>query len=251
MLTLIRLPRRLLTLLRHGTGLLAGGVLVAKWPGARFAAFFLRPFVNLDIGSNPFATQLRLRLEALGSTYIKLGQIMAIRRDLLPEPITEELKNLFDRLPPVPFAQVVAIIENSLGGPLTTFFDRVEEEPIGTASIGQVHLARTLDGERVVLKVHKPGIREPPEAVETVDARKARIDRHRRPAPRTALRPCPVAGPFLQAAAKGQSSSTKRTEKRHHGCHLPDRRCACQYPGWASAALDCFFYRKPSLLLLF
>ncbi len=167
-----RVLHRLLLLLRHILGLLCGSHLayVANLPpykkrflrsaGARFLAFLLRPFVKRELRNQPFATQLRRRLELLGPTYIKLGQIMAIREDILPKNITDELKRLLDRLPEVPFEMIQLIIEQSLGAKLSELFLDIQKESIGSASIAQTHLATTRKGERVVIKVIKPGIRE-------------------------------------------------------------------------------------------
>ena len=163
--------RRFFIVYRHVLGLLAGAAVayVRNLPPEqrrglhswfpRLAASVFWPFLNREIRRLPFAQQLRRRLEILGPTYIKLGQIMAIREDLLPRNITSELQNLFDRLPAVPFPQVRERIENSLRAPLETLFRRVEEQPLGSASIAQAHLAETLEGEKVVVKVIKPGVR--------------------------------------------------------------------------------------------
>ncbi|HEU4454107.1 MAG TPA: AarF/UbiB family protein, partial [Longimicrobium sp.] len=163
--------RRFFIVYRHVLGLLMGAA-VAYVRGLppeqrrglhswfpRLAASLFRPFIDREIRGLPFPQQLRRRLEILGPTYIKLGQIMAIREDLLPRSITSELQNLFDRLPAVPFPQVRERIENSLRAPLETLFRRVEEQPLGSASIAQAHLAETLEGEKVVVKVIKPGVR--------------------------------------------------------------------------------------------
>ena len=108
----------------------------------------------------PFAAQLRRRLERLGPTYIKLGQIMAVREDLLPRSVTDELKNLFDQAPAVAFPILQVLIETELGRPLTELFNQVEEQPLGSASLAQVHRATTRSGQAVVIKVLKPGVRE-------------------------------------------------------------------------------------------
>ncbi len=162
--------RRFFTVYRHVFGLLAGGAVayVGALPrerrrglrqlGPRLTAFAVRPFLAREMRALPFPVQLRRRLELLGPTYIKFGQILAIREDLLPDTVTGELQNLFDRLPAIPFAEVRAIIERSLGLPLAAVFDEVEPEPIGSASIAQAHRARLSTGERVVVKVIKPGI---------------------------------------------------------------------------------------------
>ncbi|HEX8243412.1 MAG TPA: AarF/UbiB family protein [Longimicrobium sp.] len=164
--------RRFFTVYRHVIGMLAGGAVayVRALPRERrhgLHAWFPRltasvvwPFLDGDIRRLPFPQQLRRRLEILGPTYIKLGQIMAIREDLLPRSITRELQNLFDRLPAIPFTQVREIIERSLGRPLEQLFATVSESPLGSASIAQAHLARTAAGEPVVVKVIKPGVAE-------------------------------------------------------------------------------------------
>jgi len=164
--------RRLYTIYKHVLGLLLGAV-VAKannlqpekkkylrsfW--TRFSATLIKPFLKKSVRNEPFSIQLRKRLEMLGSTYIKLGQVIAIREDLLPPEITRELKNLLDRLPEVPFPTIKKIIERTLGGPLEMVVQSIDEKPLGSASIAQVHKAVTHKGEKVVFKVIKPGIRD-------------------------------------------------------------------------------------------
>jgi ubiquinone biosynthesis protein len=128
--------------------------------GKRMLAGLLKPFVRRDLRDRPFPEQLRRRLEILGPTFTKLGQIMAIREDLLPEVITEELDSLMDHLPPIPFEQVRAIIERELDDSIEDLFQSVDPEPLAAASIAQVHRATTKDGKDVVVKVIKPGIRD-------------------------------------------------------------------------------------------
>ena len=164
--------RRLSTIYRHMIGLIFGAIIaqVNALPpnkkkgfrsfGIRFIAFFARPFVKKSLRNEPFAIQLRKRLELLGSTYIKLGQIVAIREDLLPPEITDELKNLLDRLPEVPFETIRATIEDAIQAPTELYFKSIDEKPLGSASIAQVHKAVAHTGEKVVFKVIKPGIRE-------------------------------------------------------------------------------------------
>ena len=166
------LVRRFFVVYMHVLGLLSGGVVayvralprerrrgLRSWL-PRLTASVFWPFLDKEIRRFPFPQQLRRRLEILGPTYIKLGQVMALREDLLPRSVTRELENLFDRLPSVPFDQIREIIEESLDRPLSLCFRTVDEEPLGSASIAQAHLAETLDGERVVFKVIKPGIKE-------------------------------------------------------------------------------------------
>lgn len=122
--------------------------------------FFLRPFFDPELISQPFPVQFRKRLERLGPTYIKLGQILSLREDLLPKSITDELKNLLDRLPVVSYERYQELIEADLKRPLNTLFRWIDPNPLGSASLAQTHRARLLTGERVVLKVLKPGVRQ-------------------------------------------------------------------------------------------
>ena len=127
---------------------------------ARAVAALTGPLLHRELRDLPFPVQLRRRLEILGPTYIKLGQILSLREDILPATITEELKNLLDRLPAVPVDRVREIVEADLGRPVVSMFSWIDPNPLGSASIGQVHRARTVDGEEVVLKIVKPGNRE-------------------------------------------------------------------------------------------
>ncbi len=164
--------RRFFQIHRHVTGLFMGGIIayvgslskerkkgLRSFP-SRFTAFLIRPFVKRELRNLPFPVQLRRRLELLGPTYIKLGQILSLREDILPKVVTSELKNLLYNLPQVPFESIREIIEHNLRGKLEDIFISVDEYPLGSASIAQTHKAVTLDGKVVVLKVIKPGIRD-------------------------------------------------------------------------------------------
>jgi ubiquinone biosynthesis protein len=126
----------------------------------RIALFFVRPFLDKRIIQQPFHVQFRLRLERLGPTYIKLGQILSLREDVLPKSITAELMHLLDRLPVVKFERYCQLIEEDLKRPLDSIFRWIDSKPLGSASLAQTHRARLLTGERVVLKVLKPGVRQ-------------------------------------------------------------------------------------------
>jgi ubiquinone biosynthesis protein len=128
--------------------------------GKRALASILGVLVRSDLRDRPFPVQLRRRLEILGPTFTKLGQIMAIREDLLPDPITRELDSLMDHLPPIPFERVQGIVERDLEHPVGEAFREIDPEPLGSASIAQVHRATTRQGDEVVIKVIKPGIRD-------------------------------------------------------------------------------------------
>ncbi|MEY2342209.1 ubiquinone biosynthesis regulatory protein kinase UbiB [Acidithiobacillus sp. IBUN Pt1247-S3] len=106
-----------------------------------------------------FGARLRLALEALGPTFVKLGQMLSTRRDLLPEEITRELAKLQDAVPPFPSVQAQQIIEHSLKKPVTEVFAEIETEPAAAASIAQVHFGRLYDGREVAIKIRRPGLR--------------------------------------------------------------------------------------------
>jgi ubiquinone biosynthesis protein len=106
------------------------------------------------------AARFRQLLAELGPTFTKLGQLLSTRPDLLPALWIEELEKLQDDCPPLPLGDVRREIERGLGRPVEQVFAALEEAPLASASIAQVHLARTHRGERVVVKVQRPHIRE-------------------------------------------------------------------------------------------
>ncbi|HZP58725.1 MAG TPA: AarF/ABC1/UbiB kinase family protein, partial [Opitutaceae bacterium] len=110
---------------------------------------------NTDIAPAELANDL----EAMGPTYVKLGQMLAGRPDLLPDPYLKALSRLQDRVTPFPFAQVEEIILAELGVRISKAFARFDPEPLAAASLGQVHLAALRDGRPVVVKVQRPDIR--------------------------------------------------------------------------------------------
>ena len=104
------------------------------------------------------ASRLREVLIALGPTFVKLGQLLSTRPDLLPIDLTTELSKLQDTVPPFPAEQAQAIIERELGQPLTSLFREFDMTPIAAASLGQVHGAVLPDGTNVVVKIQRPDI---------------------------------------------------------------------------------------------
>jgi ubiquinone biosynthesis protein len=120
---------------------------------------FLSPFYWLQKGQRPnYGVRIRRTLEDLGPIYIKFGQILSTRRDLLPDEIAEELVKLQDEVPPFPADQSRAIVEKALGGKVEDIFARFDTEPMASASIAQVHAAKLHSGEEVIVKVVRPGI---------------------------------------------------------------------------------------------
>ena len=120
---------------------------------------FLSPFYWLQKGQRPnYGVRIRKTLEDLGPIYIKFGQILSTRRDLLPDEIAVELVKLQDDVPPFSAEQSRQIIEKALGGKVGDLFARFDAQPMASASIAQVHGAQLLTGEEVIVKVVRPGI---------------------------------------------------------------------------------------------
>jgi ubiquinone biosynthesis protein len=120
--------------------------------------FYLAP--RRRDSSAPQGERIRLALEELGPIFVKFGQAISTRRDLLPPDIANELAKLQDAVPPFPTEQAVAILESAYGKPIDTVFSRFDRESLAAASIAQVHTAALPDGTEVVVKVLRPGVRE-------------------------------------------------------------------------------------------
>ena len=110
--------------------------------------------------SAPQGERIRLALEELGPIWVKFGQAISTRRDLLPPDIANELAKLQDAVPPFPAEQALAILDSAYERPVDEVFERFDREPLAAASIAQVHTARLPDGQEVVVKVLRPGVRE-------------------------------------------------------------------------------------------
>lgn len=165
--------RRAMSTNRHLLGLAFGAVIAwtrerralgdgrgLRYALARAVSATTHPLLRRDLVDLSFAEQFRRRLEMLGPTYIKLGQILSLREDILPYSVTSELRHLLNQLPVIPFATFTALVEKDLGRPVDRLYSWIDPEPLASASIAQIHRATTLLGDEVVIKVVKPGVAE-------------------------------------------------------------------------------------------
>lgn len=129
------------------------------WVAVRFgAAPLFRYLLGMRVYPADAGMRLRLACESLGLTYMKLGQYLASRIDLLPEEVCGELTKLLERATPVPFEQIRCVVEFEFRRPLEEAFSEFRREPVATASVAQVHEAYTRSGRHVAVKVQRPGI---------------------------------------------------------------------------------------------
>ncbi|WP_046212792.1 ABC1 kinase family protein [Paenibacillus wulumuqiensis] len=142
-----------MALMRHGFG-----YMVEEMGLHRMLAIPLK-LARRDVhGIRTLAERIRLVLEELGPTFVKLGQLASTRSDLLPENVINELVKLQDQVPPFPGEEARQIIELELGMSLEEMLETFQEQPVAAASIGQVHLGKLHTGEMVAIKVQRPGV---------------------------------------------------------------------------------------------
>jgi ubiquinone biosynthesis protein len=131
-----------------------------EWVGATFKKQIIK-------GPEDF----RLLLERLGPTFVKIGQFLALRPDLVPQEYCDELMKLLDRVPPFPWSEAKLILEGEFGPNLSDIFSFIDPEPVAAGSLAQTHFARLLDGSEVAVKIRRPNI----EAKVRRDLRRARL----------------------------------------------------------------------------
>ncbi len=133
--------------------------LVAPYAPARLRWLLcFSPLRLVPVGSRSRGERLKLALSELGPVFIKFGQLLSTRRDLIPLDIADELAELQDAVPPFPGGEARALVAEALGAELDAVFAEFGEEPMASASVAQVHAARLAGGEEVVVKVVRPGI---------------------------------------------------------------------------------------------
>jgi ubiquinone biosynthesis protein len=158
---MLRIPQALrllhinLVLLKHGLD-----EVVVSIPPLSPLGFVVRlaPWNWVKRDLPPFPVRVRLALEELGPIFIKFGQLLSTRVDLLPPDMAEELAKLQDRVPPFPGPEARRLIEQAWGRPVEAVLDAFDETPLASASIAQVHTAALKDGQEVIVKVLRPGI---------------------------------------------------------------------------------------------
>ncbi len=152
-----RLIKLLNTAARYRLDQVAPQLLPGGLTGMLFTLWAL-PWRNHPAGKLPPAVRLRLALEELGPIYIKFGQLLSTRRDFLPPELADELQSLQDKVPGFKSPAITSLVEAALDRPWQEIFSELSIEPLASASVAQVHCARLLGGEEVVIKVIRPGI---------------------------------------------------------------------------------------------
>jgi len=156
---LIRLFRIAWALARHDALFVFAAIPVAREVAA-LVRWLVRPFVPHKTSGGRPGQRLARALVELGPTFIKVGQALSIRPDVVGEEIADDLTDLQDRLPPFPFAEVRRIVEEELDEPLEALYASFDETPVAAASIAQVHFATLPDGTEAAVKVLRPGVHD-------------------------------------------------------------------------------------------
>jgi len=153
--TLLRMIRIQRVLVKHGLD-----KIITETHFLRPLRFLFYLFPRAKDSAEPLGKRIRLALIELGPIFVKFGQAVSTRRDLLPPDIADELAQLQDRVPAFPSEQAIAILDAAYGKPVDEVFSRFDREPFAAASIAQVHTAALGDGKEVIVKLLRPGVRE-------------------------------------------------------------------------------------------
>lgn len=152
--TLLRLVSIQRVLVKHGLD-----EVITATHFLRPLRFFFTLFPRKNAPDEPLGRRIRLALVELGPIFVKLGQAISTRRDLLSPEVADELAKLQDQVPPFPAEEATAILREIYGEPVETVFARFDIEPLAAASIAQVHSAALVDGTEVIVKLLRPGVR--------------------------------------------------------------------------------------------
>ncbi len=152
--TLLRMINIQRVLVRHGLD-----EIITATHFMRPLRFFFHLFPRARDVSEPLGKRIRLALIELGPIFVKFGQAVSTRRDLLPSDIADELALLQDRVPPFPAEEAIAILDKAYEKSVDEIFSRFDKEPFAAASIAQVHTAALQDGTEVIVKLLRPGVR--------------------------------------------------------------------------------------------
>ena len=154
-----RLGHVLSVLTKHGFGWLVVSLHLDRFVPFRKRLLKRREKVTEETAPT-IAARIANVLQELGPTYVKLGQVLCSRQDLLPPPFIQEFRRLQDKVRPFPNDEARRVIEEELGRPISELFETFGPEPFAAGSIAQAYKARTADGRAVVVKVRRPGVRE-------------------------------------------------------------------------------------------
>lgn len=124
----------------------------------KLGRFIIEKFSSEDLDAYTTAERLRMAFEQLGPTFVKLGQLLATRPDLVPQEFVDEFKKLHDRVSPLSFEKIEEVLKEELGPDYASYFETIHKEPLASASIAQVHRAKLKDESDIVIKIQRPGI---------------------------------------------------------------------------------------------
>jgi len=237
-----RLNKIVRTLIRYGFG-----GLVHEMRLVPFISTVERLLLIRNKGRGKSVPQrIRLVLEELGPTFIKLGQIASTRADLLPADWIEEMKKLQDMVPPVAFDEVRKTVEKSLRAPLGSLFLSFDQAPVASASIAQVHFAELRDGRKVAVKVRRPGIAPLIEADVSVMRTIAEFLEKYVPASRR-LRPMEVVNEFARVIDIEQDLTIEGVNiNRFETLFKGDRRIQVPHVYWDYTTQECLTMERLS-----